>query len=134
MKYLKIGDKVQLNSDDVAGHWAGRIARISSSIDNKTQTVKLYIQTNGSDLKENMFLTGSVAATTLAQVMEIPRKLLVEGDKIYTIKDSLLQLQTIQIIKTNPETLIIRGVAEGSQLLKEPFSTAHEGMKVQVNN
>jgi membrane fusion protein, multidrug efflux system len=134
LKYLKIGDKVQLNSDDMVGNWLGKIARIASTIDNKTQTVKLFIQTNGSNLRENMFLNGSVAATTLAQVLEIPRKLLVEGDKIYTIKDNTLFLQQIQIIKTNPETVIIRGVVEGSELLKELFSTAHEGMKVQVAN
>ncbi len=134
LKYIKIGDKVQLTSDDIAGDWIGRIGRIASTIDNKTQTVKLYIQTNGANLRENMFLTGSIAATTLAQVMEVPRKLLVEGDKLYAVKDSTLSLQPIQIIKNNPETAIVRGVEDGTFLLKELFSTAHEGMRVQIVN
>lgn len=134
LKYIKTGDKVQLTSDDVAGNWTGRIARFSSTIDNKTQTVKIYIQTSGSDLRENMFLTGSISATTLAQVMEVPRKLLIEGDKLYAVKDSTLNLQAIQIIKNNPETAIVRGIADGTMLLKEPFSSAHEGMKVQIAN
>lgn len=132
LKFVKIGDVVSLQSADVEGNWTGRIARISGSIDSKTQTVKVFVQISGPKLRENLFLTGEINANTVASVIEIPRKLLVDDSKIYTIVgDSILSLIDILPVKISEQTALVRGVQEGTELLMENFPGAHEGMKVK---
>lgn len=134
MKYIKIGDKVQLTSEDIKGDWTGRIHRISNTIDTKTQTVKLYIKVNGNNLRENMFLTGTIQADMIADVIEVPRRLLVDNEAVYSIKDSVLALQPIQLVKLSESTALVQGVPNGTTLLQEKFTGVYDGMKVQVAN
>lgn len=134
MKYVKIGDNVKLNSEDIKGNWTGRIHRIGNTIDTKTQTVKLYIKVNGSNLRENMFLTGTIEADMIADVIEVPRRLLVDNKAVYTIQDSTLALQPVQLVKISESTALIQGVPNGTTLLQETFTGAYDGMKVQIAN
>lgn len=134
LKYIKLGDRVRLTSEDMEGEWSGRVARISNTIDTKTQMVKLYIQVSGNNLRENMFLTGEADATTMASVVEIPRRLLVDGNAVFGVQDSTLVKMPVQVVKLNQETALIRGVNDGTQLLKELFTGAYEGMKVSISN
>ena len=133
LKFIKTGDVVTLKSQDIDGSWSGRISRISGSIDTKTQTVKVFIQVSGSNLRENMFLTGEINANILADVIEVPRKLLVEDDKIFTIVgDTALSLMTVQLSKISEETAMLRGVPNGTVLLQDNFPGAYDGMKVKT--
>jgi multidrug efflux pump subunit AcrA (membrane-fusion protein) len=129
---VKLGDRVSLKSEDISGTWIGSIARISSSIDNKTQTVKVYIQVSGSNLRENLYLSGEIEANIQAQVIEVSRTLLVENEKIFTVPDSSLQLLPVQVVKIGANTVLLRGVPDGTRLLKENFPGAFEGMPVRI--
>jgi membrane fusion protein (multidrug efflux system) len=133
LKYVGVGDQVSLSSEDVEGSWKGRVARISSTIETKTQTVKLYIRVNGAKLKENMFLSGEVQADKLANVIEIPRKLLINDNNVYVVKgDTALALEPVQLVKISESTALIKGLADGTQLLSERFAGAYDGMKVNI--
>ena len=133
LKYIKVGDRVSLKSEDIAGSWSGAISRISSTIDTKTQTVKLFIQVSGSGLRENMFLTGEINANTVANVIEVPRKLLVDNDKIYSVVgDTSLALLEAQIVKIGEQTAMLRGIPDGTKILSETFPGAFDGMKVKT--
>jgi RND family efflux transporter MFP subunit len=133
LKFVKVGDIVTLKSDDVEGSWSGRIARISGTIDTKTQTVKVFVQVSGPNLRENMFMTGEINANIVANVIEVPRKLLVDDSKLYSvIGDSILSLIPVQIAKISEQTVMLRGVPESTVLLNENFTTAFEGMKVKT--
>lgn len=133
LKYLKVGDRVTLQSEDVKGNWVGGISRIAGSIDTKTQTVKLYIQVSGTGLRENMFLTGEINANTVANVIEVPRKLLVNNEKIYTVVgDSSLALIEAQIVKIGETSAMLRGIPDGTKILSEAFPGIFAGMKVKT--
>ncbi|WCL81730.1 HlyD family efflux transporter periplasmic adaptor subunit [Saprospira sp. CCB-QB6] len=137
LKYISLGDKVQLQSEDVEGEWSGSISRISSTIDAASQTVAIFIRVSGPNLKENMFLTGEVSANRLANVMEIPRKLLRGDTAVFVIqegKEKSLALQSIQAVKISEQTALVRGLENGQALLAEPFPAAYEGMKVELAN
>ncbi|EJF51819.1 membrane-fusion protein [Saprospira grandis DSM 2844] len=135
LKYINLGDKVQLQSEDIAGQWKGSISRISSTIDASSQTVKIFIRVAGPKLKENMFLTGEVAASRLANVVEIPRKLLRGDTAVFVIqggKEKSLALAAVQTVKISEQTALVRGLEDGQALLAEPFPAAYEGMKVEL--
>lgn len=134
LKYIKAGDAVQLQAEEGSAKWTGRIARIANSIDTKSQTLKAYIQVSGSGLRENMFLTGYTDAMATSDVVELPRRLLVGGEKIYIYQpsDSTLRLQPVQVVRQNTETVLLRGLANGQQVLKELATGIFEGQKVQL--
>ena len=128
LKFIKLGDAVRLESEE-GGQWTGRISRISSSIDTRTQTVKVYVQVNGSGLKENLYLSGYIAAERQSEVMELPRTL-VEDDKVFAVQDSTLVRLPVQVVKMGKQTALVKGLSNGTILLKDNFPGAFEGMKV----
>jgi len=133
LKFVKVGDIVNLKCDDVEGSWTGRIARISGTIETKTQTVKVFVQVSGPNLRENMFMTGEINANIVANVIEVPRKLLIDDSKLYSVLgDSILSLIPVQIAKISEQTVMLRAVPESTVLLNENFTTAFEGMKVKT--
>jgi len=134
LKFIKTGYKVDLRSEDIANTWTGKIRRISSQLDPSTQMVKVFVGVNGRGLREGMFLNGEIAAKVVDDVVEIPRSLLVDGEQVYVVKDSILSLQTVEIVQQNAEMVLVRGLEEGAQLLDQNVIGAFEGMKVQTLN
>jgi membrane fusion protein, multidrug efflux system len=132
LKFVKVGDLVNLKCSDIDGNWTGRIARISGTIDTKTQTVKVFVQVSGPNLRENMFMTGEINANIVANVIEVPRKLLIDDTKLYAVLgDSILSLIPVQIAKISEQTVMLRGVPESTLLMNESITTAFDGMKVK---
>lgn len=133
LSYIKIGQQVALSSEDFEDKtWTGRISRISNSIDAQTQTVKVYIQVSGSNLRENMFLSGHIQASTLAKVVEVPRTLLMNGKQVFYVRDSVLDLYEVQPVKIGEQTVLLRGLPDGLALLRVNFPGAFVGMRVDI--
>jgi len=133
LKFVKVGDLVNLKSDDVEGSWTGRIVRISGSIDTKTQTVRVFVQLSGPNLRENMFMSGEINANIVANVIEVPRKLLIDDSKLFSVVgDSILKLIPVQIAKISEQTVMLRGVPESTVLMNDNFTSAYDGMKVKA--
>lgn len=131
LKFIKIGNAVTLTSTDINGHWKGRIKRISNQIDPSTQTVTVYIDVNGRNLREGMYLKGEIAGSSIGSGIRIPRELLIDQSAIYVVKDSTLQLTDVNVVKISDNEAIIRGLADGTVLLGEDFINAYDGMKVR---
>lgn len=131
LDYIKVGNSVKLMSEDIAGEWQGTVKRISDQIDPGSQTVQVFIGVNGKELREGMYLRGDVVARSVGEAIRIPRDLLVDQTKVFTVQDSLLRLHSIKVIKMEPETVIIQGVPNGTPLLAKPIPGAFDGMKVE---
>lgn len=132
LQYLRVGNPVGLYSDDIAGKWSGTIKRISDQIDPSTQTVKVFISVSGSNLREGMYLKGDVKAKSFEQAMKIPRELLIDQESVYVVQDSILRLQKVEVLEIKPDFAILRGVEDGTPLLKDKVAGAFSGMKVKV--
>lgn len=135
LQYIKVGNKVSLYSTDLEGKWSGTVKRISDQIDASTQTAIAYVQVNGKNLREGMYLRGKVASRPINNAMEVPRELIVNQNEIYTInKDSTLNLRPIEILSMEEKVAVIQGLENESVLLKEVFPGAYNGQKVAIKN
>ncbi len=134
LKYIKVGNTVQLKSDELEGQWTGRIKRISDQIDPGTQTVIVYIGVNGKNLREGMYLHGDIQARNIENALKIPRKLLVNQSQVYAVRDSALLLLPVEVVKIAEGEVIVRGLTDGTEILKNTISGAFEGMKVKIVN
>ena len=134
LKYLKVGNPVQLYSDDIKGKWSGRIKRINNILDTGTQTVKLFISVTGKNLREGMHLRGDVAASKIENAVRLPKKLLIDQKAVFAVRDTLLSLVPVEVIKTTRDHAIIRGVSDETRLLKDKLPGSFDGMRVNISS
>ncbi len=133
LTYIKVGNQVQLTSDDIKGSWTGRIRRISDQIDPTSQTVQIFVSVSGRDLREGMYLTGEVNATDIEDAVRIPRNKLINQNAVYTVQDSTLKLHPVEVVKITREAAVVRGLSNGTNLLDTQLPNAFDGMKVKVS-
>jgi membrane fusion protein (multidrug efflux system) len=132
IKFVKVGDKVQLKSNDIEGTWTGTIARINQKLDATSQSLMLYIQVQGPTLKEGMFLNASIKAQSINNAIEIPRKLLFNGNKLYVLEhDSILKMSTVQVVRFNKDNAVVVGIPENTTLFGQLVPGSYESMVVK---
>lgn len=131
MNLVRIGDTVELYSDDVTGKWNGTVSRISDSIDNQTRTLKIFVSVSGATLKEGMYLKGDVVSDLSVKTAEIPRKLLVEPDHVMVVKGTEIDLAQVKVVQYKDETVLVEGLPNGAQLPSKT-SGLSKGMTVRV--
>lgn len=132
LPYLKVGNSVALRSEATKETWTGKVARFGKTIDEKTQTQKVFITLNSSALNEGMYLTGSINAQAMGDVMALPRTLLLEDNTVYVLQDNKLQRTAVTVMKIDGNNMYVRGLEEGTQVLAQPVLGAYEGMPVQI--
>lgn len=129
---LQVGKQVKLYNLEKTKNWTGKVIRINGKVETSTQTVKAIIEVSGTDLKEGQYLEVALSAKSEENAFEISRNLLVENTKLYVVKDSILDLVTVNPIFENQQTVVVKGLADGTQILTKPVPGAHVGMLVKV--
>lgn len=122
---------------------AGRVARVSPTVDPATRAVTVYVQVPNADgqLKGNTFATGRVIGRT------VPDAIFVPSSAIRTVADSAAASYVFRIaagrLARTPVTTgvvdderavtqILSGLHAGDQVVAGNVGTLGEGMKVQV--
>ncbi|MBK8228087.1 MAG: HlyD family efflux transporter periplasmic adaptor subunit [Flavobacteriales bacterium] len=130
LAFVKVGDTLRLASHEVPGTYKGRIIRVGESIDGGTQTVKLFVQVNGQGLRDGQYLTGTIMAGSLNDAVSVPRSALLEDAALYTVQDSALVKQPVEVLHQGVEQAVVSGLANGQVVVTDRLSGAHEGMRV----
>ncbi|MEP2026111.1 MAG: HlyD family efflux transporter periplasmic adaptor subunit [Reichenbachiella sp.] len=130
---LTIGKKVKVNNPNSNDQeWTGYVSRINGKVDATTQTVQVYIEVSGKELKEGVYLEAIIAGERIPNAVEIDRKLLVEGDKIFAIQNSKLYLMPVTIAHKTEKSVIVNNLKNGTEILSKIVPGAFEGMEVKV--
>ncbi len=127
---VKEGMEVWLSFKAHQGKYRGVIDRINAVIDQDHLMVKVYIRTNHPDLKAGMFMSGEIKGNPLKSIFLIPRDILVDNDRVYIVKKSLLVLQKVSIVGERGGMVIIKGLKDGIKILGELFEGVREGKKI----
>ena len=131
---LKIGEKVELKTLEGNQTYTGKVTRVNGRIDQATQTIKVFVEVEGNNLKEGMFLEAQLEAKDEPNAIKISRKLLVDESEIFIVKDSILDLIEVKPVYFSPKNVVIKGVPDGTQILSKSIPGAYAGMLVKVNN
>lgn len=129
---LKIGKKVTLHNVDHTRSWNGTVSRVNGRVNPTTQTVQVFIQVSGKDLREGMYLEAEVTAKEEENTYEVNRKLLFDEDKLYVFKDSTLEVVQITPVFFKENTVVVKGLVNGTKLLAKVVPGAYAGMKVSL--
>jgi membrane fusion protein (multidrug efflux system) len=130
---LQKGNSVQLHNLNNSKTWVGKITRVNGKIDQASQTVKAFIQVPGKDLKEGMYLEANLVAKKEKNAYEIQRKLLVNNESVYILKDSVLDLVRVNPVYFKESSVVIKGLDNGTKVLAKNVPGAYAGMIVKVN-
>lgn len=134
IKFLKVGQQVIVSSTNSKDEkWQGKVIRINNLVDPTTQTRNAYLQVSGKGLEEGMFLEASIAATEVENATELPRSLLMTGNKLYTTDGKTLQQQEVETIYFTEQTVIVKGLADGVKVLTKMPPSAYPGMEVIIS-
>ncbi|SOE22873.1 RND family efflux transporter, MFP subunit [Spirosomataceae bacterium TFI 002] len=135
LKYLTVGKRVSVKDLNGEKSWPGFIKRINGVINPATQTVQAFIQISGSGLTEGQFLEATISANSEPNVIEISRSLLFNEDHVFVVKnDSVLTSEQIQPVHFTDKLVMIRGLANGTEILTKAIPGAYDGMIVKKQN
>ncbi|MCF2876355.1 MULTISPECIES: efflux RND transporter periplasmic adaptor subunit [unclassified Tenacibaculum] len=129
---LEVGKLVVLHNLEKTKVWKGKVSRINGKIDQASQTVQVFIEVKGNDLREGMYLEANVPVKSEKEAIEINRKLLVENKAVYVVRNNVLDLVEINPVHFNENTVVIKGLANGEELVDKPVAGAYAGMPVKI--
>lgn len=129
---LEVGKLVALHNLEKTKIWKGRVSRINGKIDQASQTVQVFIEVKGKDLREGMYLEANVPVKSEKEAIEVNRKLLVENKAVYVVRNNVLDLVEINPVHFNENTVVIKGLANGEELVNKPVAGAYAGMPVKI--
>ena len=132
---LSIGTKVKVtNPNDSSNAWTGKVTRINGKVESTTQTVKVFINVKGKNLKEGIYLEAEINGNKIPQAYEFDRKLLIEGKKIFVLEDDHLKLVPVTILHKTNRSVITQSLKSGTIIISKIVPGAFDGMKVKVYN
>ena len=128
---MKEGEKVILTALDSDKEYLGEVTRINGKIDQATQTIKVFVEVKGDDLKEGMYMEANVAARSEDNAIEISRKLLVNENQVFVVRDTILDIIDVVPVHFSNKTVVLKGVPDGTVILAKPVPGAYAGMLVK---
>jgi multidrug efflux pump subunit AcrA (membrane-fusion protein) len=130
---LNVGQAVTLKTEDVRGTFPGKIQRINRVIDRSSMTVKVYIHTRDTRLRDGMYMQAYTEGKPITDAYSVAKDLLLEQNRLYVVEDTLLKLRQVDIIGEKGGRVIIRGLADGTRILGEVWSEAKEGKQLPAS-
>jgi multidrug efflux pump subunit AcrA (membrane-fusion protein) len=126
---------VRLTAKESTGSWTGSISRIGGAVEQRTQTLPVYIsvQNAGTSLYEGMYMQAEIAGKPVEAGTVIPRRALYEEKYVYIVEDGALLRRDVNIVRRNPETVVIDGgLADGDTLVTELLQGVSPGMPAKA--
>ena len=132
MDLLKIGKTVTLHNLERTKTWKGRVTRLNGLVDQSTQTIKVYIEVSGSGLREGLYLEAELKVKNIENTFEVDRKLLFDQDKLFIVRDSVLETVQIEPVFYNESTVVVEGLENGMEIISRIVPGAYNGMRVEI--
>lgn len=129
--FLRLGKKVRLENLEGTQVFEGVVSRINAAVNQQTQTVSVFIDVADPGLKEGMYLEAIIEGRAEENAIEIPRKLLTEQGELFIIRDSVLDLLPVTPVFFTDQTVILKGLPEGTVYLSRSVPGSYPGMVIQ---
>ena len=110
----------------------GEVTRVNSRVDQNSQTITVYIEVSGDNLKEGQYLEANLEAKEEPDAIEINRSLLLENNQIFVVRDSILDLMDVKPIFFTDKTVVLKDVPDGEVIVAKPMTGAYAGMLVRT--
>ena len=133
-QWVAVGDPVKVSTEDERETWKAKVIRKAAYIDQKTQSVSVFIGLSANSKKPllpGMYMKAFFPGKNI-RGMKIPRTAVFNHNQVFVVENGKLAKTKVNIIKINNKVLIFNGLEEGVQLISEPLVNAIEGTEVEI--
>ena len=128
--WIEIGSPAKVISEN-GEEWTGTVTRIGEFVNQQTQSIDVFISIDPGKnrMYDGEYLKTIIPGKVVENGMIIPRSAIFNGNEVFVLNDSTLNVKQIDIHKLNAETAIFSGLKEQSDLVVEPLINAHNNMR-----
>ena len=131
LDYINTGDLAMVGIPGQDSFVNGSVSRVSEIIDVRTQSFLAFVKVPGSSpLKEGMYTQVQIVGGEIENSISIPRKAIFEKEFVYVVRDSLLAVSNVQVLREGTKENIVSGLQEGDQVVVDALVNAYDGMQV----
>ena len=118
---------------------SGTVIRLLGNIDQKSQMAKILVQVKDPLGKEgrsgrmplllNSFVSLDIVGSRIPEVVEIPRKVVKEGNRVWVFEKGRLKIRTINPVWEDEKSLYVQNnIKSGEMIVTSEMSTVVDGM------
>ncbi len=130
LNYVDVGAQVRLKGSLPSQEWLGRVQRIGTEIDPVTQNVPVFVSLKGGQLKEGMYLSGTIAGRPLPKTVALPKSMVVDQNYVLTVVDSSVQRLKLDIVKRDEENVYAQNLKPDQWVIYSSLAGLFEGQQV----
>lgn len=120
----------------------GRVVRLAGDVDPVGRMARVIVEIDdplglrdaapGLPLLVNAYVDVTIEGKPAADVAEIPRLALHEDDKVWLVEGDVLRIRDVEVVWRRRDTVLVRGVGNGAQVVTSPVPGAVDGMAIRV--
>ncbi|MCL3780432.1 HlyD family efflux transporter periplasmic adaptor subunit [Prolixibacteraceae bacterium JC049] len=129
---IKIGQPIELNAPNFGQKISTTVDRISENLNEKTQSVNVYLKSNDPLLRAGMYLEGELIINSWENAVRIPKQQLTRDSKVFLIKSNAVQAKSVNVLTYEENTVIVQGLSSGDVLIMEQVRPTQIGNKAKA--
>ena len=134
---IALGDAVAFVDENNQPVAQGTVHRVAGNVDAATQSASVYCRVQPVDgkstlLRDGRFLTGTIASDPIADGVNVPVNLLMDGGSVYAVEAEQLKKVPVEVAFESRSEAIVLGLDSGTVVLTEAVASAFDGMPVQT--
>jgi membrane fusion protein (multidrug efflux system) len=130
--------QITFSSSEMVGEWTGKITRIGKSIDERTQTVSVFMTVNRNgdeDLYNGIFLRTEIPGTIIPAAYRVPRRALYNEKYVYLMKEGKLDYREVKVAREQEDSIILNGgISTGDSLVVDVLQGVASGMPAKARS
>ncbi|MEM6892821.1 MAG: HlyD family efflux transporter periplasmic adaptor subunit [Bacteroidota bacterium] len=130
--FLAVGKNVTLSNLEKTQTYKGKVTRVNGRVDASSQTVTVFIEVKDDTLKEGQYLEANLEAKNEENAIEINRSLLMDGNRLFVVRDSVLDAIEVRPVYFSEKTVVVKDVPNDEVIVSKALVGAYVGMMVKV--
>ncbi|NQV16431.1 efflux RND transporter periplasmic adaptor subunit [bacterium] len=134
--WIDINVPVKLRPVGNGSEWLGHIDRIGKTIEDRTQSVLVYIKLDDTDKIHpfiGSFLAVDIAASTIPNAIKVPRRAVYEESHVFLVEDGQFSKREVGIAFDEGDYFIVKsGLSPGDTLVTELLQGISDGMAAKA--
>jgi RND family efflux transporter MFP subunit len=123
--------------------WDGFVVRTTGQVDRTSRMVSVVVEVhdpfkiseNKTPLLPGLFVEVLIHGKTLRNALAIPRDAIREGNNLWMVKDNLLRIQSLDIVRADKDfAYVVAGIPDKADVITSSLDVAVDGMKVRTES
>lgn len=118
VEHFRVGQTVKVHDQFGDREWDATISRINPVVSPETQQVEVYLKVAGEELREGMFLEGTLVARDSLEAARIPKTALHRTGYVISLQGRALQTLPVEIHDVEREYVWVQGLRSGQRIIR----------------